>query len=66
MAHLEKNAWHDIRSSLTAIKLGVKLLREEIFLPEMNQAEVRSILDEVERKLDLSVEQIEVLRENQL
>lgn len=59
---MNKNPWHDINSSMTALKLGVGLLREEIKSRFDGDAEIEEIVSQLDIKVEQSISQIAALR----
>ncbi len=62
MADLSKNPWHDLNSSISSVKLGLSLLREEMKPFIQNNNEIDAICSQIDQKINLSIEQISNLR----
>ena len=57
-----KNPWHDLCSSLTAMKLGLKMLTELPEIKNQNSTELATTLRQLTEKCNLSIEQVKLLR----
>jgi len=56
--------WHDIKSPLTAARLGTGLLRHELCEAGIKINEISKILEEIENKIDEAVIGIDNLRQH--
>lgn len=52
-----KNAFHDLKSSLTAIQLGVRMLSQLPEIQALNSEEVNSTISKILEKADNGIQQ---------